>query len=282
MGLFVPAAGDFKWQLASFGTARPSNTFMSAITPGTAPTMGSWVNLITAGNMTQDAYGIMICINGGSTSATTRNVLVDIGVDNAGGTSYRVLIPYLMGGHAASYTAGGGVWYYFPLFIPAGSALAARALGDVTTAIRVGAIVYGQPRRPDAVRVGSKVVSFGETAASATGTAITLGAASEGAWTQVGSATDRALWWWQAGYTCVDTTMTAQAIHLDVGSGNATTKKILVQDLMLSVTTAEAINNLPRTAGCIGNVASGDLIYMRGQSSATADTTTSVMAWGLG
>ena len=281
--LFAPSYNDFKWQLASFGTARPTATAGSAVTPGAAPTMGSWVNLFTSGNMVNDAYGIFISIHSGATTATTRNVLLDIGVDNDGGTAYSVKIPYLLCGHSAPYTVGsGGIWYYFPLFIPAGSSIAARAMGNVTSDIRVHAVVYGQPRRPETVRVGSKVVAFGEDTSTATGQPVTFGTTSEGAWTQLGSATPMPLWWWQTGMTCVDTTMTLAAIHLDVSAGNSSNKRLLLQDILSIVTTSEQISNGPLTLGCAADVAEGDLIYGRGQSSAAADTATSMMAWGLG
>lgn len=285
MGLFVPHPGsDFKWQLSSYGTTRPAAAFGTTVTPGTAPTMGAWAQLISGASMVNDAYGILININSASTSATTRNCLIDIGIDNAGGTNYVVSIPFLLGGHAAPYNVGsGGCWYYFPLFIPRGSSIAARATGNVTTAIRVFATVYGQPRRPDAVKVGSSVFSFGQTTSTATGTSITLGTTTKGNYVQVGAATTMRLWWWQAGYTCIDTTMTLATIHLDIAAGTSTTNnKLLVGDFFINTSASEQINNTPLTAGRTSNVASGSNIYVRGISSANADSATSVMAYGLG
>lgn len=282
MGLYVPSAGDFKWW-ASNEASRPASAYGTALTPGTAPTFGSWTQLMSGATVAQDVYGILINFNSFATSATTRNVLVDIGIDNAGGTNYRTVIPYLLAGHAAPYNIGsGGQWYYFPLFIPKGSSIAARAMGNVVTAGRCMITVFGQPKRPESVRVGSKVFSFGENTASAIGTAVTLGTTGDGAWTQVGSPTPMPLWWWQTGYTCVDTTMTAAMIHLDCGAGDATNKKILIQDSPLVTTSAEQISNLPKTVGCVANVAAGQNVYVRGQSSATADSTPTMMAWGLG
>lgn len=282
MGLYVPSAGDFKWWVSN-GASRPAAAYGTALTPGAAPTFGSWTQLLTGAQVSDDVYGIMINFNSFSSSATTRNVLADIGVDNAGGTNYRTVIPYLLAGHAAPYNIGsGGQWYYFPLFIPKGSSIAARAMGNAVTAGRCRITVFGQPKRPESVRVGSKVFSFGENTTNATGTAVTLGTTGDGAWVQAGSATTMSLWWWQTGYTAVDTTMTAARIHCDCSAGDATNKKILVQDNPVVVTTAEQISNLPTTVGCVANVAEGSLVYVRGQSSATADSTTTMMAWGLG
>lgn len=280
--LFVPGGADFKWWVSN-GASRPTTGYGTAVTPGTAPTKGAWAQLLSSAQMAHDGWGILICINSFSGSATTRNVLIDIGIDGAGGTNYSVHVPDLLGGHAAAYTVGsGGIWYYFPLHIPAGASVAARATGNVTTAGRVYVTVLGQPRQPEMVRKGSKVFAFGANTSTATGTAVTLGTTAEGAWTDVGSTT-MPLWWWQVGYTCIDTTMTVANIHLDVGAGTTTgNAKILVADSPCIVTSSEQISNLPITIGCVAAVDSGQNIYVRGQSSAAADTSPSMMAWGLG
>lgn len=283
MGLLVTGGADFKWWVSN-GASRPTAAYGTSVTPGTAPTKGAWAQMLSGAQMTQDGWGILICINNFSTSATTRNVHIDIGIDETGGTAYTVHIPDLLGGHAAPYNVGsGGIWYYFPLHIQAGASIAARASGNAVTAGNVLVTVFGQPRRPEMVRKGSKVFAFGATAATATGTAVTLGTTGDGAWAQAGSATTMPLWWWQVGYTCVDTTMTLANIHLDVGAGTTTgNAKLLIQDSPCIITAAEQISNLPVTVGCVANVAAGQNIYVRGQSSATADSSPSMMAWGLG
>lgn len=280
--LLVPGGADFKWR-ASNGASRPTAAYGTSITPGTGGSFGSWVQLLSGANVANDVYGVMVCINSFSTSVTTRNVLIDIGVDNAGGTSYVTKIPYLMGGHASPYNVGsGGNWYYFPLSIPAGSSIAARGVGNVATAGRVYITVFGQPRRPEMVRTGSKVFSFGQTVATATGTTVTPGTTEDGTAVSLG-ATTMPLWWWQVGYTCVDTTMTLAAVHCDVLAGTTTgNAKILIANSLVNVSQAEQISNLPLTMGCVAAVDTGENVYVRCQSSATADSEVSMMAYGMG
>lgn len=289
--LMIPAAQDFKWWTSNTIGTRPAGAgFGTAITPGTAPTFSAWTQIFTGANVAYDVYGILICINNFSTSATTRNVLVDIGVDSTGGTGYVTKIPYLLGGHATPYLSaacGGGIWYYFPLYIKAGSSIAVRSMGNVVTAGNIFVTIYGQPKRPDAVRAGTKVFAFGQTTATATGTTVTLGTTAEGAWTQVGSATTMPLWWWQVGYTCIDTTMastTGEIIHMDVAGGtNSTSPKTLLLDIPIFITTAEQFMTVPLNSYSSGYLASGQNVYVRGQvSAAGADTSPSMMAWGLG
>lgn len=284
MAIFIPAGADFQWSYSNVSATRPTTTgFGTSITPTTLPTMSGWTQVASSANISQDVYGILICINNGATSATTRQIIVDVGVDNAGGTAYVTKIPTLLGGHASTYGLGAsGVWYYFPLYIPAGSSVAVRASSTLTTAFNCYVQFYGQPRRPEVVRAGSYVTAFGVNATAGTGTAITLGTTAEGAWTQVGATADKSYWWWQAGYTCADTTMSAAIIHLDMSAGTATNKKILFENQVVQTTAAEQISTVPVFMNAYNNVAVGDNIYIRGQHSGTADTGTSVAAWGLG
>ena len=278
--LYLPF-NEFSWSFSSVQNTRPAVPMGTSITPGTAPTMGAWTQIISSANMTNDAYAISICFNNGSTSAVTRNYLVDIGVDTSGGTNYSVWIPYLMAGHSAVYNVGGGIFYNFPLYIPAGSSVAVRAMGNVTTVFSTYISVFGKPKRPDQIQVGTKVFSFGQTLATATGTSITLGTTAEGAWTQVGSALTQSCWWWQVGYTAVDTTFGGTAIHLDVGVGDATNKDTVLENVLVIPSATETIVTFYPFMAC-GIGAPGEIVYMRGQTSGAADTTPSVMCWGLG
>lgn len=284
MALYVPSIQDFQWRYSLNTGLRPTLTsYGQTITPGTTPTKGAYTQVVSAANMVNDGYGILINFNNGGSTAATRNYHVDIGVDNAGGTTYLVKIPNLMAGHAAPYgVLNAGIWYYFPLYIAKGSSVAVRAAGNVTTAFSANVTVFGQPSRPDSVRAGTKVFAFGATTATATGTTMTLGTTAEGAYAQIGTATTQPLWWWQTGFTQVDTTMTAQNIHLDVAAGDATNKRILIENQLFYVNATEQISNNLYTLS-YGNVATGDLIYVRGQSSLTTlDTAASAMVWGLG
>jgi hypothetical protein len=285
--LYVPAGGgDFGWQLDST-TIRPTAQMGAVVVAGsTANTMSGWQDIINGTDVIYDVYGISICFNASvSISAATRNMLFDIGVDNNDGFTYQVVIPHLLGGHASPYNIGsGGIWYYFPLFIPAGSKIAIRAQSNVGgSQTYVTMSLFGRPRRPETVRVGTKVFAFGVNTANSRGTIATLGTTSKSTYTLVGGPTTMRLWWWQLGYACVDTTMTAAAIHADVAAGSSTTNnKIVIQNTLITTTAAEQINNLPITSGCTSQVATGDNLYVRGFSSATPDTSPNFIVYGLG
>lgn len=278
--LYTPA-NSWNFALSNTDATRPAAGWGTVVTPGTGGTKGAWAQVFTGAQVSTEIFGLLIFINNNSTSATTRNVLVDIGIDTAGGTAYSVKIPDLIGGHAAPTTVG-GIYYYFPIYIPAGSSVAVRAVGTVATTFNVSLRCYGRPRRPDTVVAGTKVTAFGATLASATGTTITAGTTAEGAWTQLGSATPHSIFWWQCGMTCVDTTMTANAHTMDVSVGDATNKDIVLADALAIFTASEQSTMLPAVVQAYDRTPSGQLVYGRIQCSGNADTALSMMAYGLG
>lgn len=278
--LFVPG-NSWNFVLSNVSATRPAAAWGATVTPGTAGTKGAWTQVFTGAQVSTEIFGVLVLISNGATSAATRNHLVDIGIDPAGGTAYTVKIPDLLGGHAAPITVG-GIYYYFPLYIPAGSSVAVRAVGTIATTFNVALTLFGKPRRPDSVMAGQKVVAFGATLATATGTAVTAGTTADGAYVQLGTATTMPLWWWQAGLTCVDTTMTANAHTIDIATGDATNKDIVLQDVLSIFTAAEQITTLPAVYPGFDRTSTGSLVYGRVQCSGTADTALSMMAYGLG
>jgi hypothetical protein len=287
MALFVPQGNDFQWTYSNISATRPVITGwgLSHTPSTTASTFSTWATLISSANITQDVYAIYLCFNSGSSSATIRNTLVNIGVDTAGGTNFDIKIPNLMAGYAAPLNIGaGGIWYYFPLYIPAGSSVGIQAGSTVATAFFTAAWVFGKPRRPESIRAGSYVTAFGATTGTTwRGTNVTPGTTADGTLTQIGTATTKSHWWWQAGFSVNDSTMTAAALTMDVLAGSSTTlNKTLIQDQIWITTGAEQISSFPQFPGSYNNVSTGENIYARLQSSTTADTGSNVIVYGLG
>lgn len=281
--LHVPSLNDYRWQLSSQAGVRPAAAYGTVVTPVNI-SKGTYVQVFSGAAVVNDVYFILINVNSNSVSASARDTLLDIGVDEAGGTSYTARIPDLLVSNASPYNVGsGGVWYAFPLFIPAGSSIAARAAVNNASVgtLRVLIYLYGQPRRPETTRFGRTVQAIGVVPVSVRGTLVTPGTTSDGAWTLLG-ATSQTLWWWQYGYGTNDTTMTAAGIHADLSAGSAGGQKMLLEDALICITSTEQANNAPLTAGCVANVAPSQNIYGRLQSSAAADSNVSMIAYGLG
>lgn len=278
-----PFGPDFQFTYSNVATTRLAAPWGTAHTSGTAPTFSAYATLVAAANITTDIYGIELVFNNYFQAATTRNLLVNIGVDNAGGTTFVTKIPALMAGHCGSMIVGGGITYYFPLYIPSGSSIGIQATGSAAAAFSTAVRLYGQPRRPDAIRVGSYVTNFGTTTTGAQGTAITLGTTARGTYTQVGAATTRSHWWWQMGYSYVDTNVAAASVAFDMAAGSSTTvNKQLFQNAVYFQDGTERIWNIPITMSQYNNVGVGENIYIRGQGSGAAEGGTTVAAYGLG
>lgn len=282
--LWVPSgANAYNWSSGSHVSTRPAAAFGATVTPGNNA-FGSWVQLMNSAAVARDVFAILINVNSIAVSATAKDALVDIGVDPAGGTSYSTVIPELLASCASPYNVGaGGIWYLFPLWIRAGSSIAARASVNNATVgtARVNCRVFGSPRDQRLIKVGTRVEAIGTNTAASAGTSITSGTTSDGSWTSLGS-TSRDAWWWQLGMGVNDTTMTARAYHADVAVGNASNKDIVIENAMIATTSSEQLNNAPLTFDSGKIAPAGTSVYGRLQCSGTADASLSMAAYALG
>lgn len=283
--LFVPPPTEFGWRLDSHA-GRPASTRGVAITPGNN-TKGSYFTVQTA--LPFDVYAVEVWFTSSGVSATLRDTLVDIAVDPAGGTAYSpIILPNLHGGFAnASFAASGGqngAMYDFPIFIPAGYSVGARASVNNATVgtIRCFMIFYGKPDDP-LFRSGSVVEAIGANTAASNGTAITSGTTNEGTWTNLGTVTLDA-WWWQVGVGCSDTTMATITYGVDLAAGSSAVagdpKKMILEDVWFQPTSSETgVVTHPRR--CTRKIAAGMTIWGRMQCSGTADSGLSMIAYAL-
>lgn len=286
MSLLVPFEGSSNFRTYySNVNIRPvyQAAFGTSVTPGINNTMGSWTSLsLTATNA---CYGVKININNSAASNNARNLLVDIGIDPAGGTNYSVLLPYLSGCSAAPYGLnGGGHWYYFPIYIPAGSTVAARAQVNNATAstVSIAAWLFADPRYPEAIKYGHRCEAIGVATASSGGTAVTAGTTAEGSWTSLGNSTQNNFWW-QVGFAINDSSMGGVAYACDLAAdNNATTPKLLIVDAYYNNTSTEQLAGWPQLWPQNGTpVGSSITIYGRCQCSGTADSALSMIAYGV-
>lgn len=277
----IPFAGDdFRWKISNVDGTRPAGNLGTSLTPGNN-SKGSWAQVHTA--IAYDTWDVEIIINSGSASAAARNILIDIGYDPAGGTTYTTLVSNLAGSCAGGLADLGGQVYHFPVRIPAGSTIAARASVNNATVgtVRVIINLQGRPAHPEWHKVGSYVVTVGDVSATSTGTTVTPGTTSEGAWASLGSPSKDA-WHWQLGCLVNDSTMAALAYFAELGVGDGTTETVIVKDMLVRTDASErmAFNN-PST-GCEKYVGTGQTLHARSQCSGNADSNFSCIAYGVG
>jgi hypothetical protein len=271
--LWVPQKGIWRLEhnLGAVGTTTPGT---SVTTGAAASTKGTPVQLIAATAF--DAYWITILASNYGLAATTSQGCLDI---LTGAATEEVLIPDLLMG----FCGGGSVLgeahkrWDFPLYIPAGSRIAARVAGDrTTTAMRVGVMLYGGSGVPP-FRVGSKVTTYGITTVPA-GTDVAAGySAAEGAWVQIAAATSEDHFAFLPSFhpTDGDTTFSGvKTVYLDLGIGAATEELMLgvEQSYIYRMGSGELCEGPWVSMPCFQDVPSGTRLVARCSYSGATDT----------
>lgn len=272
-----------------FGLIIESAAFNSAgntMTPGNN-TYGSFASIISGASVTDDVYGFWLCIDGSAVSGAARNCLVKIGLDPAGGTSFSQLLISDLSGSCAGFnsqfnSAVGGIWYWFPLFIKAGTSIGSAASVNNATVGACQAYVrlHCKPSRPDLLRVGTFVRTFGSTPASSSGTAITPGTGAKSSYVQLGSATADNLWWWNLGVFCNNNAMNDNMSFWDLAIGDASNKRNVIPDQWVIPSSSETLAF--RSYGGYAQSAPGDLVYARAGGISASPTGMSVAAYAVG
>lgn len=280
----------------------PGNTFLAqysnqttpSVTPSTSITPGNnsfpaYAEILSDTVVVEDCYAIAINICSNAVGAAARDTLVTLGFDPAGGTSYTDTISNLLGSCASQYTVGTtggvGIWYYFPLWIKAGTAIAAKASVNNATVgtLRVWIKLYAKPTRPDLLRCGTFVTTLGATTASSSGTAVTPGTSgAEGAYVSLGTPSVPH-WYWECGMGVNDGTMTTGMQHVDIAAGDATNKFIVRQDVIFITGSTESITKHQQVEDAYREVEASLNIYGRVSNSiGTNDSNYSLCAYGVG
>jgi hypothetical protein len=228
----MPEIGTVQSGLAKVVGSVPASTQGTTITTGSANVKGSYVELTSA--TANDANWVLVHL--GNAASAGSNHLVDIAI---GAATEQVIIPDLnMMSKAAGANFGS---YLFPIFIPAGSRLTARAQGPAATTLEVVLTLFSGTML--AGGAPPSIVSAYGAVASSLGTAIDgVTANTEGAWTQIAAATDRDHCWWCVSGRIGDATLAAVTRWMiDLGIDTATETEI-VGDLYF---TADITSDLP-------------------------------------
>lgn len=273
---------SFGWKYTNWNN--PTTTPGTAVTPGASNAEGSWTQIASAANIAHDVYAVLVYVTGGSTTGTSKNHLLDIGTDPAGGTSYTAMVSNIQCGQSSSYV-NGGRWFYLPIRIKAGSSVAVRVQGNAATAgtVRVSATFYGWPSNPHLIPSGTYSETIG-TVSNSAGTSFTPGnSAVEGSWVSLGTTT-RHLWYWLLTINIDNGTTTSLMYHIDLAYGDGSNKVMIIENMPLFLQgTAETIASpLQSPAEGWMPVPAGSTIYVRGSCSSTTATGFTALAVGIG
>jgi hypothetical protein len=267
----------FNWQVNNISDSYMGDTssMLQLTSDGAAHTKGTDTAALVG--IAHDCWGLAISITAGNTDATIRRQMTDI-------LSWSVAVNNIFTNSPSSFgSTGQGHSFYFPLFLPAGTAIGAR-MQDVVGAstIRLGIRVLGQPTRPDLVKVGTKVQTIGATTASTSGVAVTPGSDAYGSYSaSMGTLTNDA-WWWQLGIGSNDSTMTANSYRFDIAT-DATAKYVAAAGISygVQVGTEQSVKFAFGEYPPIWHAPAGTDVYVRGAAVGTPDGTMTTVVYAV-
>ena len=274
--LWTPQCGVVRVE-HNVGAVGTANIGTSVTTGAASGTKGAVAQLIASTSF--DAYWIRVIATGYAAATTDNRGCVDIMV---GASVEEVIIPdLLMGGCACGSGVArlGPKTWDFPLYIPSGTRLSAKAAGArVSTAFQVAVFLYGGNGYPP-YKVGSKVVTYGVTVPD--GTAVTPGASgAEGAWTQISASSTEDHFALQPSFqTGTDTTMSNNRLFVDLGVGAATEEEVM-QSAIFITSGDETTMNLPFWP-VFQDIPSGTRLTMRASNSGANDAAYSAAIHGV-
>lgn len=263
----------------NLGTVGDITLGATVTTGGTAATKGTAVELIASTSF--DVYMVRLQVSNYGLSATISDAMLDIMV---GGATEEVIIPNILvggsrgGNIAAPIPSGLGRSYSFPVYIPAGTRISAKAAGARTsTAMNVGIMLeggHGIPPYP----VASVVTSYPAAPSVPRGQAITPGtSAAEGAWTEVVASTTSAHFAVMPSFQSEqDTTMTEKQYALDIGLG-AATEEMMAEGYQFGSGTGELFDGPWPDFPAYFDIPSGSRLTARVSCSGALDTNYGVM-----
>jgi hypothetical protein len=195
MGLIQPSGPSWAYCTHNLPTDIDVTALGTVCTPGTEDSDGTAVDLFGAA-LAHDVEYLRLAISATVPGASTNDILLTVLVDPAGGTTWSVLIPFLIVGALGDVSTSGAApaapagHYDFPIWIPAGATVGvqARTAHTVAQSLKVAAFAHGGNRNPASWWCGQRVTAIGITEAESTGTQHTADASgSFSTWTDLGS-----------------------------------------------------------------------------------------------
>ena len=248
----------------------------------TAHTKGAWVDVLSATAF--EGFHLEVSVENTRASNTDTSALADIGIDAAGGTSYTVLVPNILIGHAKETEGARG--FQIPVYIPTGSTVAARTQSIVTsdTAL-IGVVLHGGVPADNPLPAHGLVVDYGTTIASSSGTTpANASLHTKGAWVELTSATTHPHRGLSVAVQGSDDVMGTRRHLFDIATGAATSEVVLIENMYVESSGGEIVTSYLPVAGMFQRpIAEGTRLAVRSQANVTNgndDLDVAVYGWG--
>jgi hypothetical protein len=276
MGLITPYGPDWAYCTHNLPSAIDASVVGVTCTSGTSNADGSAVALFSAA-LAHDAEYLRLMISGAMPVSGNNDLLMDVLIDPAGGTSWTEFIPYLITGalggteSSGNNPSGPSARYDFPIWIPAGASLGirARSAHSVASNLTVAAFAFGGNANPASWWCGQRVTGVGINAASSTGTAHTAGNSNSfSSWANLGSPLPAAAGALQFAVNGPGGTFYSQnAYQFEFGVGGAR-----IGAPMFRVLTSNEVGWLLETGPILKKLPAGSQLQVRGSCSGTAQS----------
>lgn len=267
-------SGQNSYGSVEFAEATPqANT---SCTPGYSGSEGSWTDVIAS---TSAATGL-IFLTTVTTAVASQDaeMVLDLGLGGSGNSVDRIIAENVIISKSIDL---GGRNYKFPIFIGAGTRVAARAQSSHSSGLCTFRLHLCQsPSRPESQWTGNAVETVG-TITGSSGVSFTPGNATWGSYASLGTTVHQCRTW-DLGVGCSNNAMTSSISYwfeLAVGNGS-------VYDTILRMNATS--NNSERILWYAGygqgavpyDVPAGATLYVRGWASAAPDTGWNAAAYG--
>lgn len=269
--------------MGSHLSSRPDNAsaiFGTLLTAHATPyEKGSWVQVGSA--LPYDCYGLWAAFSKALLVETTRRTGCDVGIDATGGTSFTpILTNVIMGNQLEFDYVSELVNWFFPIFIPSGATLGFRLSSSLASEPSYAFwIAIGAPTHPELCAVGTHVETVGAVS-EVTGTVVTPGTTSEGAWTSLGTTTTECFYWVvRAQLAPGDISVVTRVYYIELGYGDGTSIITILEEEYYTGGAGDNLMQAITPGHC--RVPVGSTIYARIQSSGSLDTNVEVMAYGV-
>lgn len=264
-------------RIETVGANAANSTGTSVTASATANTKGSYSQLTAS--TPADAAAITVLVNGPNSAA---DYLVDIAVGAA--SSEQVICSNLTASSGTGAVTRGAT-YTFPIPIPAGTRIAARAQSTTASAVIRPLVILHEHTLMTTESLG-RAADYGSATGDSGGTSIDPGgtANTKGSWTQITASTTNPMMGFILAFgNQINTARTQGTFLFDVGIGGAGSEQVILADYFMAIS---AVDDAPDPIASVFipcNVPAGTRLAVRAQSSVTdaTDRLVDVIIYGV-
>src|SRR5687767_12189229 len=215
----------------------------ATITTGVANTKG----LYSAGQLiaatAEDAFGLTVIVSGIHVAAADTSYLLDIGIGPSGSEVDLIQNLDCQGAPTVAASVAGYKSWFFPVFIPKGTRVAARGQALAATDVANVSVYLHQACNGWGMEVPTMWESLGHDLAASQGTSVTPGSGAFGSWTTILDPITKNYRWFHVGFDNLnDVTIAVNTdVLVEVGIGDTSAAVTTIGSWLYSKCAAEFI-----------------------------------------